>query len=85
MNTQTPSIGRIVHFVLGFGPHQGDHRPAIVVKVDPTNADILTLRVFHLTDDGVSYWANHGIREGIPFDLAHGPDTWHWPEYVPAK
>lgn len=33
MSEQVPSIGRVVHYVLEAGPHQGERRPALIVQV----------------------------------------------------
>lgn len=39
-----PKEGRIVHYVMGHGPHKGEHRPAIVVKV--WGPECVNLQVF---------------------------------------
>lgn len=87
---QVPSIGRIVHYVLDNGRYPGEHRPAIIVKVveDETHETRLQLQVF---TDGIGDFDRNqpgaaGLlwREGVRYDDAKTPNSWHWPEYVPA-
>ena len=88
MSEQIPSIGRIVHYVLEAGPHQGEHRPALIVRVwGSTSAALVNLQVF--VDGSNAYYKNQGSE---PLTLwrtsVHRNDdatiagTWHWPEYV---
>lgn len=78
---QVPSIGRIVHYILESGHHQGEHRPAIIVKVwaeSPEPQTACQLQVFtDSTNDGLPpvYWAT-SRQQGDK------PGQWHWPEYV---
>lgn len=78
--------GRIVHYVLPDGRSEGEHRPAIVVKVwrvdgKPQENGCCQLQVF---SDGV----NDGARytDGIVWatSVVHSAElklgTWHWPE-----
>lgn len=67
--------GRIVHFVLP----NGDHRPAIVVRV--WTAPLVNLQVFidgtndHVPQDTYNVW-----QTSIPFNESGKPGTWHWIE-----
>lgn len=74
MAEQVPSIGRVVHFVL----NDGTHVPAIIISPDQNDGAKKSqlLQVFTLE---ASYTAI------APYDAACAGDTWHWPEYVPAK
>ncbi len=83
-----PSVGRIVHYVLG-GPADaetvnpnstGEHRPAIIVRVRDERT--VQLQVF---TDGHNDRANH--PEGLMWRTSvhededtKAPGTWHWPE-----
>lgn len=87
MAEQVPSIGRVVHYVLEAGPHQGEHRPALVVRV--WSDEMVNLQVF--TDGSNDYYPNQGPepltlwRTSKHLDPDCAPGTWHWPEYVPAR
>lgn len=90
MADQVPSIGRVVHYVLEAGPHQGEHRAAFIVRVWGDTPDALVnLQVF--VDGSNDYYKNQGPepltlwRTSVHRDDAGAPGTWHWPEYVPAK
>jgi len=82
--------GRIVHYVLD----EGEHRPAIVVKVwrkadgTPPDNGVCNLQVF---TDGTNdrYHSKHlpnGFESGIAWVTSRiyseepVPDTWHWIE-----
>ena len=82
--------GRIVHYVLPDGPHAGEHRPAIVVKVwrlnnadgtqRPPDNGYSNLIVFvDGTNDYLDYsgavWATSVVYSEDP-----KPRTWHWIE-----
>lgn len=68
----TPTIGRIVHYVV----ENGSHRPAVIVAVhghltvdlhvfvDPTNDGLIPFQRFVLSDE------------------QKNKKTWHWPERV---
>ena len=88
--TQVPSVGRVVHFILPSGPHRGEHRPAIIVKVwsdRPEPHTACQLQVFtDCTNDGPEYasglyWAT-SVQQAPEHEHRFG--TWHWPEHVPA-
>ncbi len=84
---RTPSIGRIVHFVLPAGgcfQNAGEHRAAIIVRV--WGNDCVNLKVFTDSDvpnaggrmvaDGVDVWVSSVIFD--PTGVAER--SWHWPE-----
>ena len=90
MTEQVPSIGRVVHYVLEAGPHQGEDRPALIVKVwGDTPRSAVNLQVF--VDGSNDYYRDQGpepltlLRTSKLRDDTKVPGTWHWPEYVPAK
>lgn len=87
MAEQVPSVGRIVHYVLEAGPHQGSHRPAIIVQVwGDTPEALVNLVVF--ADGSNDYYKNQGPepltlwRTSKRRDDSGALDTWHWPERV---
>lgn len=79
--------GRQVHFVLPDGPHAGEHRPAVVVKVWrmgdgtlPANGYSNLVVFMDGTNDGAEhggciYWAT-----SIEYSEEPKPRTWHWIE-----
>lgn len=84
-----PSVGRTVHYILPFGPNQGEVRPATIVRV--WNDDIVNLAVFidgsndypaRKYDDPPVVW-----ETSVMFDGSQDPQarTWHWPPYVPPR
>lgn len=88
--TQTPSIGRVVHFVM----LSGKHRPATIVEVWP--GDMVNLQVMMdgpndpspLSDENAVLYSSHASlwRGSVLHDEDQKlPNTWHWPEYVPPK
>lgn len=88
---QVPSVGRVVHYVLDAGPNQGQHRPALIVRVwGDTWDSLVNLQVF--TDGSNDYYPNQG-EEPLTLwrtsrsreDSGTVPGTWHWPEFVPSK
>ena len=85
METQKPSIGRIVHYVLPSGRNAGEHRPAIIVKIwgDQPGAAV-QLQVFTDSDPAGSnndMIPNPSWRTSVMEDpMAEKPGTWHWPE-----
>jgi hypothetical protein len=84
-----PSIGDQCHYVLEAGWSQGQHRPAIIVRVwgtDPGAA--VNLLVF--VDGSNDQFPNNDPPGGVPLVLWRtsklrdddmAPGTWHWPEY----
>jgi hypothetical protein len=92
MSEKIPSIGRVVHYVLEAGPHQGDHRPAFIVRVWDDTPGMVNLQVF--TDGENDQYPHNSPPSGAPMviwrtsvhrDDTGKPGTWHWPEYVPDK
>lgn len=76
----TPSIGRVVHFVVPDGPCAGQHRPAFIVQI--WSGGYLNLQVFF---DGSNDGPIHGQpwQTSVEYSEEPKPRTWHWPEYVP--
>lgn len=81
-----PTIGRIVHYVLASGPNVLEHRPAIVVGVDPSGPVNLHVFLDGFRDVGRSATGQYtphftqwvaSVRQD---EVDHGPNTWHWPE-----
>lgn len=71
--------GRIVHYVLPDGPHAGEHRPAIVVKV--WSGNYVNLVVFmDGTNDGPEYSGCIRWATSIEHSAEPKPNTWHWIE-----
>jgi hypothetical protein len=70
---QVPSVGRIVHYVA----ESGKCRPAIII--DPGEDETIVLFAFLHPHEGHTLW-----HVACAHDEAKTPDTWHWPEYVPA-
>lgn len=67
--------GRIVHYVLEDGPHAGESRPAIVVKVWDMETGTVNLNVFTdgENDGDARTWVTSVLYSG-----EHEPRTWHW-------
>lgn len=93
MSNQTPSIGRIVHYVLDDGTIQ----PAIIVAVWSPENGCSNLQVFL---DGTNVQQREDKRTGVtPEEAQRGfawrtsrarsdepkPGYWHWPPYVAPK
>lgn len=83
MSQQVPSPGRIVLYVLKGGNREGEHRPAVIVRV--WNDQMVNLLVFadgendrEYTKEDLVYWSGSKLN-----DESGAPGTWHWPEYVP--
>jgi hypothetical protein len=80
---QIPSVGRVVHVVT----FDGFHRPADIV--DPQDGETLCLlvkvRPTDLIRDGAAHNTVIWFIDDCPHDESKAPNTWHWPEYVPAK
>lgn len=73
---QTPSIGRMVHFVYG-----DRHIPAVITdpafSLGPDAPDVQALTVFPVGESPFTTTAT--------IDPEGGAATWHWPEFVPAS
>lgn len=73
--------GRIVHYVLPDGPHQGEHRPAIVVKVWSKDVGTSNLQVFvDGENDGYPAGTNVVWKTSITYSENPVSGTWHWIE-----
>ena len=83
--------GRIVHYVLPDGPHAGEHRPAIIVKVwrqgdgsPPANGYSNLLVFLDGANDGPAGSADAGSvlhwATSIEYSEDPRPRTWHWIE-----
>lgn len=83
-----PTIGRIVHFVLQHGASAGQHRPAIIVKAWPMNAELVNLQVFTdgMDDNqkdrtGMNQPPNMMWLKNVRHSAEHENGTWHtWEE-----
>lgn len=85
----TPTVGRIVYYVVPAGPSLGQVRPATITRV--WGQDCVNLHVFHDSGDGAwidgqsrpAYEAtptsvvHHQPGDGVPPELG----TWHWMPY----
>ncbi len=76
--------GRMVHYVLPDGPHMGEHRPAVIVKVWSQDMGTSNLQVFM---DGLndSYDKSMTINIKWVTSSVYSEDvsiigTWHWIE-----
>jgi len=67
-------VGSLTHYVLPDGPRQGEHRPAIVVRVV---GDGLNLHIFNDNADASRFM---GWDTNVHYSDEHAPRTWHWPE-----
>lgn len=80
----TPTIGRIVHFVLDEGRNAGEHRPAMVVNIDGGRADLVVF--VNGKEDFPSFVsASPGIasviwKQGVLRSEGGMLGMWHWPE-----
>ncbi len=89
---QVPSVGRVVHYVLGTwdaAPGSvGEHRPAVIVKVWGETPDSRVQLQVLMDGDGLSA-ANDGTPNVVwrtsvaRDDDARTPGTYHFPEFVP--
>lgn len=70
---QTPSVGRIVHYVR---IHDSFHVAAIVADVPDSERGVCSLRLFYPNTERVTY-------EGfVLYDARMSPGTWHYPGHV---
>jgi hypothetical protein len=80
---QTPSIGRVVHYVAYGTPGgeypAGEHRAAIITEVEGPGYVPGDGRV------GLAVLNPSGLffQRYISHDPTGKPGTWHWPEFVP--
>lgn len=79
--------GRIVHYVLPDGPHAGEHRPAIVVKVwrsndgtPPANGYSNLVVFMDGTNDGAQFGGCLHWATSVEHDADRRMRTWHWIE-----
>lgn len=76
--------GRIVHYVLPEGPHAGEHRPAIIVKVWNHTTGYVNLKVFldGSNDDPAGRTQPHWQewQTSVLYSEEPQPRTWHWIE-----
>ena len=87
MANQTPSVGRVVHYV-AYGTPGGEfpagaHRAAIITQVDNIG---LEQRFIDAPEVSLCVLNPTGLyfHQSTPFDpTGQTPGTWHWPEYVP--
>jgi hypothetical protein len=83
MGKQVASIGRVVHYVLPDSDRNtGEHRPALVVRVWDEDTGLSNLHVFA---DGNNDTLAGGWVGSIYQSDEPKPNTWHFPEYVPAR
>jgi hypothetical protein len=80
-NTQTPTVGRIVHYQAHGSPngqHKSRPRAAVITEViedaGVVNNDVVDLAVLNPT--GMYF------NQGCLFDPDGGPGTWRWPPRV---
>lgn len=88
--TQLPPMpglteGRIVHYVLPDGPHAGEHRPAIIVKIWDRHRGYANLQVFIDGGNDIAWPISEHIpgtqwATSVEFSEEPRPRTWHWIE-----
>lgn len=82
--SQGLTAGRMVHYVLPDGRSQGEHRPAIVVRVwdiPSYPAGTINLQVFtDGSNDGKDYAAGTVWKTSVHYSEDKEPGTWHWIE-----
>ncbi len=75
--------GRIVHYVLPSGPSQGEHRPAVIVKVWNPQTGCCNLQVFtDGSNDGEEYAAGYYWATSRVHHAGSATGTWHFIERV---
>lgn len=74
----TPSIGRIVHYVI----QNGQHRAAVVVNYWPNDDQRANLTVFvdQMNDKEFAPNGNLAVGSAKQDEETKAPGTWHWPE-----
>jgi len=74
MSTLISSTG-LVRFVLDHGPHVGQSRPAIIVRVINPTQQIVNMFVFpDVPHDQVAI----SFEEDVSYSPEHKPRTWHF-------
>lgn len=72
-----------MHYVLGSGPRAGEHRPAIITRVEekkPSGKSSVALQVF-IDNENDGYAVNTLWRPEVSGDQeTKAGNTWHWPE-----
>ncbi len=82
----TPTIGKIVHYVLEKGPCRGEHRPAVIVKTwenyEGVNLQIFTDGLNDATTTDMEFATGVCWRTSVHRDEdVKALGTWHsWPE-----
>ena len=75
------ALGSVVHYVLPAGPTQGEHRPAIVVRVWDAQAGLVDLQVFlDGSNDGRPYTQGTEWAVSVPYSEQKEGRTWHFVE-----
>ena len=78
--------GQIVHYVLPDGRSRGQHRPAIVVRVNNRENGSVNMQVF---TDGSNDYLGYGSsgdwfptlwKTSVHYSEDKEPGTWHWIE-----
>lgn len=90
INTPRPTIGSLVHYVLGNGRHPGEHRPATIVKIwgEATAGYTPAVQLQVLTDGTNDFEHGQNGANGllwatsVSYSEEPKPYTWHWPENV---
>lgn len=83
MSDQTPSVGRIAHYV-SYGTPGGEFgqecRAAVVTAVDSVTDDLVSLAVLNPTGMFFKQRLAHAEPERTPDGTVYVGGTWHWPE-----
>lgn len=77
------AVGRIVHYVIDDGPHPGECRAAIIVRVFDRSNGYANLYVFYDgTNDGEARPLSDMWKTSRLYDENNVRGTWHYPERV---
>jgi hypothetical protein len=71
--------GRMVHYVL----ENGEHRPAVIVKVWDKLSGVVNMQVFTdgINDESVNGHARNTMwKTSVPYSEEPKSSTWHWIE-----
>lgn len=90
IQTPLPTIGSLVHYVLGNGRYAGEHRPATIVKIwgEATAGYTPAVQLQVLTDGTNDFEQGQNGANGllwatsVSYSEEPRPYTWHWPENV---